>query len=113
MPGHIGVQTVTLLQAPLVNGDYSTQVRDWAHATSTPVGGCTVDYLSAAQSKQAGDQTITRAALFLPARAPQVTEHHRVQWDGRTWQVDGVPFTAEASGPLSGQQVTLLEVKGG
>ncbi|MFR9794231.1 hypothetical protein ACL07V_37350 [Streptomyces sp. MB22_4] len=112
MIGNIGRQTVTLLDAPLVDGDYNTQVRDWDHPTQTPVSGCTVDYLFASRSKQAGDQTITRAQLFLPRGAPKVLPQHRVQWDGRTWDVDGVPADVQSSGPLDGQSVTLLEVKG-
>ena len=112
MIGNIGKQTVTLLEAPLVAGDYNTQIRDWEHATPTPIGGCTVDYLFAARNKQAGDQTITRAQLFLPRTAPTVLPQHRIQWDGRTWDIDGVPAHVEQSGPLDGQSVTLLEVKG-
>jgi hypothetical protein len=112
MIGNIGRQTITLLEAPLVDGDYNTQVRDWEHPVPTVITGCTVDYMFAARNKQAGDQTITRAQLFLPPRAPQVLPQHRVQWDGRTWDVDGVPADVEQSGPLDGQSVTLLEVKG-
>lgn len=113
MPGPIGRQTVTLLQAPLVDGDYNTTVRDWDHPTPTPVSGCTVDYMSASRTRQAGDQTATRAQLFMPPRAMTVTTGMRVQWDGRTWEVDGVPAHAEGAGSLSGQVVALLEVKGG
>lgn len=112
MIGNIGRQTVTVLEAPLVAGDYNTQVRDWDHATPTVVTGCTVDYLSASRSRQAGDQTTTRAQLFLPLSAPAVSTDHRIQWDGRTWEMDGVPSTVEQSGPLNGQSITLLEVKG-
>ncbi|CAK7288682.1 hypothetical protein [Streptomyces misionensis] len=112
MIGNIGRQTITLLDAPLIDGDYNTQVRDWDHATQTPVSGCTADYMFASRNKQAGDQTITRAQLYLPRSAPKVLPQHRVQWDGRTWDIDGVPAVVEASGPLDGQSVTLLEVKG-
>lgn len=112
MPGNIGRQTVTLLEAALVSGDYNTQVRDWEHPTPTPVYGCTVDYTAARENKQAANQTVTTAQLDLPPNAPRVTAQHRVLWDGRTWEVDGVPRTVEASGPLSGQTVTLLEVSG-
>ena len=112
MIGHIGRQTVTLLDAPLVSGDYNTSVRDWDHPVSTVVTGCTVDYMFASRTKQAGDQTITRAQLYLPRNAPTVLPQHRVQWDGRTWDIDGVPASVEKSGPLDGQSVTLLEVKG-
>ena len=112
MIGHIGRQTVTLLDAPLVSGDYNTSVRDWDHPVSTVVTGCTVDYMFASRTKQAGDQTITRAQLYLPRTAPKVLPQHRVQWDGRTWDIDGVPASVEESGPLDGQSVTLLEVKG-
>ena len=112
MPGHIGRQSVTVLAAPLITGDYNTQVRDWTQATSTLVTGCTVDYTSSRETREAADQTITRAQAFLPPRAPAVTADMRVQWDGRTWEVDGTPARAEAAGPLSGQVVDLVEVTG-
>ena len=112
MPGPIGRQTVVILDAPLVAGDYNAQARDWGSASETPVSGCTVDYASSSESTQAGDQTTTRAQLFMPRRGPRVTEWQRVRWGGRTWEVDGVPNMAEAAGPLSGQVVELLEVAG-
>ena len=112
MPGHIGRQSVTLLDAPLIAGDYNTEIRDWDHATETVVYGCTVDYTSASESKDAKDQTVTTAALFMPRRAPRVSEWQRVLWDGRTWDVDGVPKDSQEAGPLSGQVVRLLEVAG-
>ncbi|QGZ53366.1 hypothetical protein GPZ77_34620 (plasmid) [Streptomyces sp. QHH-9511] len=112
MPGHIGRQSVTVLQAPLVAGDYGTTVRDWDQATATSVAGCTVDYTSNARTRQAGDQTTTRALLLMPPRALTVTEAMRIEWDGRTWDVDGVPAHAEGAGPLSGQTIALLEVSG-
>lgn len=113
MPGPIGRQTVTVLEAPLVDGDYKTKVRDWDHPVPTAVPGCTVDYTSNSRVRQAGDQTTTRAQLLMPPRAMTITTGMRVQWDGRTWDVDGVPAHAEGAGPLSGQVVALLEVKGG
>ncbi|MFJ8727772.1 hypothetical protein [Streptomyces sp. NPDC093269] len=113
MPGNIGRQTVTVLQAPLAAGDYGTKVRDWSDPQRTAVSGCTVDYTSNSRSRQAGDQTTTRAQLYLPPRAMLITTSMRVEWDGRTWEVDGVPAHAEGAGPLSGQVVALLEVKGG
>ncbi|MFJ1648010.1 hypothetical protein [Streptomyces sp. NPDC088258] len=112
MPGHIGRQTVVLLDASLVAGDYNTQVRDWEHATRTPVYGCTVDYAGSSEAKDAKDQTVTKAGLFMPRRAPRVSEWQRVEWDGRTWEVDGVPDDVQQAGPLSGQAVMLLEVAG-
>lgn len=112
MPGHIGRQTVVLLDAPLINGDYNTKVRDWVHATPTPVYGCTIDYVSSSESREARDQTATAAQLDMPRRAPRVTEWQRVEWDGRTWEVDGVPRDVQEAGPLSGQTVRLLEVAG-
>jgi hypothetical protein len=113
MPGPIGRQSVTVLEAPLVAGDYNTTVRDWDHPTPTPVFGCTVDYTSNSRVRQAGDQTTTRAQLLMPRRAMTITTGMRVAWDGRTWDVDGVPAHADGAGPLSGQVVNLLEVKGG
>ncbi|RPK56228.1 hypothetical protein EES43_24610 [Streptomyces sp. ADI96-02] len=112
MPGPIGRQTVVLVDAPLVNGDYNTEVRDWAHVTRTPVYGCTVDYVSSSEAHEARDQTVTAAQLDMPRRAPRVSEWSRVEWDGRTWEVDGVPRDVQEAGPLSGQTVRLLEVAG-
>lgn len=112
MPGPIGRQSVTVLEAPLVAGDYGTEVRDWEHPQRTVVGGCTVDYTSNSRTRQAGDQTTTRAQLLLPPRAKTITTAMRVLWDGRTWEIDGVPAHSEAAGLLSGQVVNLLEVKG-
>jgi hypothetical protein len=48
----------------------------------------------------------------MPPRAMTVTTGMRVMWDGRTWDVDGVPAHGEGAGSLSGQVVNLLEVKG-
>lgn len=112
MPGHIGRQAVTLLDAPLVAGDYNTERRDWGNASETVVYGCTVDYIGATEATEARDQTVTTAQLFMPRRAPRVTEWQRVEWDGRTWEVDGVPRDVQEAGPLSGQTVRLLEVAG-
>lgn len=112
MPGHIGRQTVTLLAAPLVDGPYNKQVRDWEHATPTVVRRVTVDYSGSSETKNASDQTVTTARLFMPPRAPRVTEWMRVKWQGRTWDVDGVPSEAEGAGSLSGQVVDLKEVAG-
>lgn len=112
MFGVIGRQTVTLLDAPLVTGAYNKQTRDWEQAVPIPVAGCTVDVTGATETKNAGDQTVTTARLDLPARAPRVTEWMRVAWQGRVWEVDGVPSDPEAAGPLAGQVVNLREVAG-
>ncbi|NUP02064.1 MAG: hypothetical protein HOW59_29495 [Nonomuraea sp.] len=112
MPGHIGRQTVTLLDAPLIDGPYNAKKRDWDHAVATEVRRCTVDITSSAESKNADDRTVTTARLDLPARAPKVTEWMRVRWQDRTWEVDGVPADPEQVGPLSGQVVDLREVAG-
>lgn len=112
MPGQIGRQTVVLLDAPLVEAAYNTQVRDWEHAVETEVRRVTVDFTGSSETKSASDQTTTTARLFMPPRAPVVSEWMRVSWRGRTWEVDGVPAVPEQSGPLSGQVVDLKEVAG-
>jgi hypothetical protein len=112
MPGHIGRQTVTVLDAPLVAGPYNEQVRDWGNATETEMGRVTVDYTGSTETQNAGDQTVTTARLFLPPRAMRINEWMRVSWQGRTWEVDGVGGDFEESGPLSGQVVDLKEVAG-
>lgn len=112
MPGHIGRQTVTLLDAPLVTGAYNKQVRDWKNAVPVVVSRCTVDITGSTETKNASDQTVTTARAYLPPRAPRVTEWMRISWQGRTWEVDGVPGDPEEAGPLSGQVVDLRQVAG-
>lgn len=112
MPGQIGRQAVVLLDAPLIAGAYNKQVRDWEHAVSTEVRRVTVDFTGSTETKNASDQTVTSARLFLPPRAPVVSAWMRVSWRGRTWEVDGVPAVPEQAGPLSGQVVDLKEVAG-
>lgn len=112
MPGQIGRQTVIVLDAPLAAGPYNSQVRDWENAVPTEVRRVTVDYTGSSETKNASDQTVTTARLFLPPRAMRVTEWMRVSWQGRTWEVDGVPAVPEQAGPLSGQVVDLKEVAG-
>lgn len=112
MPGHIGKQMVILLDAPLIAGAYNKQVRDWDHAVPTEVRRVTVDYTGSSETTSARDQTVTTARLFMPPRAPAVTEWMRVSWRDRTWEVDGVPAVPERSGPLSGQVIDLKEVVG-
>lgn len=112
MSGPIGRSTITVLEALVVTGDYNKLVRDWSQAVSTVVSRCTVDLTGTTESTQAADQTVTRAQAFLPPRAMRVTEHHRVLWAGRTWDVDGRPADPEGAGMLSGQVISLLEVAG-
>ncbi|MEC4016094.1 hypothetical protein [Streptomyces sp. H27-D2] len=112
MPGPIGRSTVTVLRALLVAGDYNAQVRDWDHATRTPVGRVTIDVTGTTESTQAADQTTTRATAFLPPGAVTVGPFDRVVWSGRIWEVDGHPAAPEGAGVLSGQVVLLLEVTG-
>lgn len=113
MPGHIGRQTVVVLDAPVVTRGYNEKVRDWDAAMPIRVTGCTVDITGSTETKNAGDQTVTMARLDMPRRAPiTVTEWMRVSWQGRIWEVDGVPGDPEMAGPLSGQVVDLREVAG-
>jgi hypothetical protein len=112
MPYNIGRQTVILLNAPLIAGAYNKQVHDWDHAAEIEVRRVTVDYTGSSETKNAADQTATTARLFMPPRAPQVTEWMRVRWQDRDWDVDGVPAVPEQAGPLSGQVVDLKEVVG-
>lgn len=113
MSNPIGRQTVTVLDAPLVAGAYNKLSRDWDAAAETEVRRCTVDVTGSTEAKSAGDQTVTTARLDLPRRAPiTVTEWMRIRWQGRDWEVDGVPSDPEQAGPLSGQVVDLREVAG-
>jgi hypothetical protein len=111
MPGPIGKSSITVLEAPLITGQYGRQVRDWDSATETVLPGVTVDIDSGSESTDAQDQTTTQATAFLP-RGASVSEHARVVWAGRTWEVDGVPAVPEGAGPLGGPVVRLLEVAG-
>lgn len=82
---------VTVLRAPLVDSR-GTKVRDWAHATSATVTGCSLQPASTStdfgEVRQAADADAT---LYLPPDA-DVLQDDRIVFGGVTYAVDGIPY---------------------
>lgn len=91
MSGPLGAQTVTVLDAPLVqDARHGTTRRDWKTAATTVLRGCSVQPYSATETTEDREFTDTHMRLFAPyGDLPQATS--RVQVDGVLYEVDGEP----------------------
>lgn len=106
-------ETITVRRAPLV-AKRGSMVRDWAHATTHSIGGCslqegnsTTDFGDAQR-----DPTNSDATLFLPPGA-DIAAGDRVFLGSRKWEVSGVPATKRsATGNVSHVRAALKEWRG-
>ncbi|WP_242882589.1 hypothetical protein [Actinomadura litoris] len=82
----LGRDTITVLTSPGTDphGDPTGPEQ------RTPVAGCQVQPAGSTETLDGRDTVTTRARVFAPASA-QVTATSRVEWDGRSWDVDGEP----------------------
>lgn len=87
----VGVETVTVLRAPLVTDPrYGRKVRDWANAVAHDVSGVQVQPLAAAETDAGREYVATRMRLFGPFGA-DIEAADRVAYRGTTFEVDGEP----------------------
>jgi hypothetical protein len=74
---------------------------------SSPVNvRCSVHYLTTQESAEVGQTTTTRARIY--ARRFPAGAYARVQWDGRTWDVDGEPRRFGRTEAVVHDEVDLL-----
>lgn len=104
---------VTIVRAPLVTGYGNNLLYDWDNAARTTVTAGLVPGNSTERTG-ARDHVTTFYTCYLPPGTDiRVTD--RVEWDSRTWEVDGEPraWPQPATGAAHHIQVTLRIDEGG
>lgn len=96
---------ITILRAALITGYGGSQVWDWAHAaTTTATALVTPDASTETAAGTSRDVILTTLHVYVPA-GTDVLATDRIQWAGRTWEVDGAP--SPWPDVLSGQGVYI------
>ncbi|MCQ0012707.1 hypothetical protein [Actinomadura madurae] len=80
---------IVIVRAPLVTGYGNSLIYDWANADRTTVAAA-LEPGNASERTGARDHTTTFYTAFVPA-GTDVLVTDRVEWDGRTWEIDGEP----------------------
>lgn len=99
---------VTIVHAELVEGYANNYIRDWAYATRTTVRGL-VQQTSTTETVRGNDQVTAIFLILLPPGTP-VASSDRIEWAGRTLEVDGPP--SSWPGPAAHIELTAVEVRG-
>ncbi|WP_433329967.1 DUF6093 family protein [Spirillospora sp. CA-294931] len=87
LPGYS--QQLTIVRAPLVTGYGNSLTWDWPNASRTPALAA-VTPLASTETTGARDEVTTTYTCQAPA-GTDVRVTDRVEWDSRTFQVDGEP----------------------
>lgn len=108
----LGVDTITVLHAPLADDGHNNMLPDWAHATSTIVRNCSADPGASLEYLLNRDTSLIAWTVFAPAgTAVEATD--RVKFNGVTYEVWGEPLRwNSASGHLD-HVVIMLQKWGG
>lgn len=85
---NLGHHVVTVRRATTTDDDYGNPIRDWGTATSTEVGGCSVQPIVGAEQTVGRETVVSRWQLFAPD-GTDITATDRVEFDGATYEVDG------------------------
>ncbi|WDZ87188.1 phage head completion protein [Micromonospora cathayae] len=99
---------VTRVRAPLVDGPYGNQQRDWDNATAQPYPA-EVQPVSSTEDVVNQQQTVTRWRMFLGADA-DLEATDRFEWDGGTYEVDGDVERWKRRGVLHHLEAVLMRV---
>lgn len=104
--------TVTVLRAPTVTKGMRTE-RDWPKATSHTLTGCSVQPAVTSTGFGTVDAVSTAdATLYAPPFA-DIAEGDRVEFDGATYVVDGIPYEWQSpTGRVSHLQARLRKWAG-
>lgn len=109
----LGVDTITVLRAPIIADDHGNDKRDWAHASSTIIDGCDAQPQGSQETLVNEDQTLI-AYLVLAPPGSDVRSTDRVELNGRTFEVYGVPGVwTSRSGRLDYVEIRLTDWRGG
>ena len=87
-------------------------VRDWAHAETHTITGCSVQPSATASNFERSEQVTDRWQLFAPPKSDLMTGD-RVEFDGTTYDLDGAPYEwTSPTGRVSHLQAHLIEWEG-
>lgn len=102
-------QAVTVKRAPL---DGPRGERDWRNAESFTVRGCSLQRSTASADHDAREEASADAMLYCPPDA-DVRKGDRIEYRGRTFTVNGLPFVDESpTGALDMLVVPLRTAEG-
>jgi head-tail adaptor len=103
---------VTVLRAGAGTPKYGNATLDWTDPSMTMTSGWLAQHTSA-EPVTTGRTTavITDSVLFLPPET-DITERDRVEVDGRTYAIDGVPVKARTPRGVHHLEVKLRAVEG-
>ena len=104
--------SVTVKRAPLVTTGHRSE-RDWAHATTHTIAGCSVQLAGTSTGFGTVDAVSTAdATLYAPVGA-NLAEGDRVSFGGATYVIDGIPYAwTSPTGRVSHVQARLRKWAG-
>lgn len=108
-------QRVTLINAALVEdvdgSNYGNERLDWDNAEQVDAPGCVIAPLPVGEQVDPGrDAIVTRWQFIGPPGTP-ITALSRVEYGGRTYEVDGDPQVFE-TGVMDHVEAVLQQVRG-
>lgn len=84
----LGSHSVVVRRATNAQDTYGNDTPDWSSATSTTVGGCSVQPQIGSEVTVGRETVVSRWLLYAPD-GTDLLATDRVEWDGGTYEVDG------------------------
>lgn len=104
------VHDVVIVNPRLGADRYGNEVKDWFAATRTP-SRAWVAQRTASETRDGREALDTSWTIVLPPDT-DISGLSRVEWDGRTFEVDGAPRPAHTRRGLHHLEATLRIVEG-
>ena len=99
--------TVSRLRAPFIT-ERGVSVRDWTHAVSKDIGGCSIQPASTSGDYDAREQATDRMTLYAP-EGSDIVKGDRIVFNGDTYLIDGAPYTWNSPTGAVSHMVVPLE----
>lgn len=108
------MQGVTVTLVKVVKSGISPRGNDLFTETSTDIPGCAFQPQQTSEQTQGAEELIASAKVWMPIKEGQITFADKIIYEGRTYQVDGLPkhFVSPWTGAQAPLQVDLKEVEG-
>ena len=104
--------TITVKRAALVDSR-GTKVRDWAHATSTTLNGCSVQPSTTSRDFDGRTTQVSEEWMLYAPPGSDLQAGDRIEWNGLTFEINGaaMPWTSP-TGRVSHIWARLSEWRG-